>query len=107
MPDTARWSECSEASDDLDPLCYMGVLHGLKARSDLNGKLARAVKYVQSKGRWALIVEGGEKVRARLRPFRASARARKLCSHVATSSSAVCGHPAKSGGPRKARHRAG
>ena len=58
--DSMRWSVSSEMEDD--SACAVGRIHGLKARADLNGKAARAVKFIQSKGRWALVVDGGEKV---------------------------------------------
>ena len=50
--------------DDNDPdaVCRVGLVHGLVARADLNGRLARAVRWVPTKGRWALIMDGGEKV---------------------------------------------
>lgn len=57
---TDRWSQLSEADDD--ELIAVGRIHGLRARGDLNGKYARAVRFIQSKGRWALVVDGGEKV---------------------------------------------
>ena len=58
---TERWSQISCDEDD-EGLVMVGRIHGLRARADLNGKLARAVRFIQSKGRWALIVDGGEKV---------------------------------------------
>ena len=54
---TDRWSQLSEFDDD-DHLVTIGRIHGLRARADLNGKLARAVRFIQSKGRWALVVDG-------------------------------------------------
>lgn len=57
---TDRWSQLSEADDE--ELITVGRIHGLRARADLNGKYARAVRFIQSKGRWALVVDGGEKV---------------------------------------------
>lgn len=56
---TARDSECD---GDPDEVCRMGVVEGLTARSDLNGKLGRAVRWVAKKNRWAVIMDGGEKV---------------------------------------------
>ena len=56
-----RWSVDSSTMEE-DSACAVGRIHGLKARADLNGKAARAVKFIQSKGRWALVVDGGEKV---------------------------------------------
>lgn len=50
---------------DDDDACRIGLVHGLSARTDLNGRLARAVRWVQSKQRWALIMDGGEKVLVR------------------------------------------
>ena len=44
----------------------LGVVSGLSARADLNGKVGRAVKWVPKKDRWAVvIVDTGEKVLVR------------------------------------------
>ena len=54
-------------AEDLDPdaACRLGLVHGLVGRADLNGRLARAVRWVPTKSRWALIMDGGEKVLVR------------------------------------------
>ena len=50
---------------DPDAACQIGLVHGLVGRADLNGRLARAVRWVPTKSRWALIMDGGEKVLVR------------------------------------------
>ena len=56
----ARDSETDEAPNQGG--VRIGLVSGLKQRADLNGRLARAVRWVPSKQRWALVVDGGEKV---------------------------------------------
>ena len=56
-----RWSGLEETEPG-EGDCRMGRIHGLKARADLNGRIARAIKFLQGKQRWALVVDGGEKV---------------------------------------------
>ena len=55
--------ETDDNDNDPDAACHLGLVHGLVSRKDLNGRLARAVRWVPTKGRWALIMDGGEKVR--------------------------------------------
>ena len=52
------------SSSTLDE-CRVGRVRGLTTRADLNGRLARAVRWVPSKGRWALVMDSGEKVLVR------------------------------------------
>ena len=54
--------ETEPDDNDPDAACHLGLVHGLLSRTDLNGRLARAVRWVPTKGRWALIMDGGEKV---------------------------------------------
>ena len=58
--------ETDDNDNDPDAACHLGLVHGLVSRKDLNGRLARAVRWVPTKGRWALIMDGGEKVRVGL-----------------------------------------
>ena len=56
----------TDAEDnDPDASCQIGLVHGLVGRADLNGHLARAVRWIETRGRWALIMDGGEKVLVR------------------------------------------
>jgi hypothetical protein len=52
----------SEVDGDEDRVFRIGLVQGLNMRADLNGRLARAVRWVSSKSRWALVMDGGEKV---------------------------------------------
>ena len=52
----------SEVDSEPEVICRIGLVHGLVQRADLNGRLARAVRWVPSKARWALLMDGGEKV---------------------------------------------
>ena len=58
-------TDITSLSPDAGAVCHIGLVHGLSTRADLNGRLARAVRFVPSKGRWALIMDGGEKVLVR------------------------------------------
>ena len=58
--------DMSVEDDDPNVVCRIGLIHGLVSRADLNGRLCRAVRWVPTKKRWALIVgETGEKVLVR------------------------------------------
>lgn len=62
--DTSRLSAFSDIDDD--DTARIGLISGLSARQDLNGKEGRAVRWVQKKQRWAVImVESNEKVLVR------------------------------------------
>ena len=52
----------SEVDADEDRVSRIGLVRGLKSRADLNGRLARAVRWVPTKSRWALVMDSGEKV---------------------------------------------
>ena len=87
--------ETDDNDNDPDAACHLGLVHGLVSRKDLNGRLARAVRWVPTKGRWALIMDGGEKVRVGL-PLDTSMRV-CLSSHLSPSRVAP---PPKHTGPR-------
>ena len=64
---SARETVLSARDSEIDPdddasACRIGLILGLQSRADINGKLGNAVRWVERKKRWAVIVEGGEKI---------------------------------------------